>query len=166
VARCPRNTPGCCGSFRGVESALLAKQGKEVTAIERKAERHHAAQELARAWGVSGITFVHGDISDNLDALGSRDTLVAVRMIYYLGDQLDAVFSEVARHVPNVVLCGNRNRADAWRAGRPHEPLGDFNRYAAREGMTELLERHGYKTEVAAADGDEIVIGRKGMRDA
>lgn len=147
------------GSAEGVLACLLAKQGKQVTAIERRAERHQAAGELAEAWGISGVQFLHGDIAGHLGAIKGHDALVAVRMIYYLRGDLDTVFSEVAKHIPNVVLCGNRNRADAWRAGKPHAPLGDFNRYAAIEGMTELLERHGYKAEVAAADGDEIVVG-------
>lgn len=148
------------GSAEGVLALLLARSGKQVTALEMREDRHDAAVDLARTWGVPhGITFVHGRIDERLDLMDGQDTLIAVRMIYYLRESIDAVFSEAAKRVRNVVLCGNRNRADAWRRGVPHAPLGEFNRYAAREGMRDLLERHGYRISEEAADGDEIVVG-------
>ena len=72
----------------------------------------------------------------------------------------DAIFAALADNVDEVVLCGNRNRAERWRDGNPHEPLGEMNRYAAREGMTELLARHGYSIVSELTEGDEIVVGR------
>lgn len=149
------------GSAEGVLSLLLAKQGKEVTAIERSSERHEAAQALRDAWGMTGPRFICGDIRDNLSRLEGIDTLVAVRMIYYLRDELDTVFTEVAKHVANVVLCGNRNRANRWRWGQEDEPGGPRNKYAAREGMKDLLTRHGYKIVAEVTEGDEIVVGRR-----
>lgn len=152
------------GSAEGVLALLLAKRGFDVAAIERSADRCDVALDLRDCWAkqddrLNGVRFFRGDVRDNLFLLNEADTLVAVRMIYYLGNDLDTVFAEVAKHVPNVVLCGNRNRADAWRAGRPHEPLGEMNRYAASEGMTELLVRHGYTITEEVTDGDEIVVG-------
>jgi SAM-dependent methyltransferase len=154
------------GSAEGVLALLLARQGKRVTAIERSAERHDAAQQLFGEWlgrekQFVAPTFINGDIAGNLYALHDKDTLVAVRTIYYLGDRLDAVFADVAKFIPTVVLCGNRNRAERWRAGTPDEPLGDMNRYAASEGMTELLTRHGYRVTQVALEGDEIVVGER-----
>jgi predicted TPR repeat methyltransferase len=154
------------GSAEGVLALLLARMGKRVTALEKSAERHESAsnlygQWLARERHFIAPVFVNGDISDNLHLLHKQDTLVAVRVIYYLGDRLERVFADVARFIPNVVLCGNKNRAARWRAGAPDEPLGDFNRYAAREGMVELLTRHGYKIAKEVTEGDEIVVGRR-----
>lgn len=149
------------GSAEGVLALMLAREGRDVTALERRADRHEAAKKLARKWGVTA-TFENGDIQDRLDLLEGRDVLIAVRMVYYLRESVDAVFSEVAKKVPNVVLCGNRNRADNWRRGTPHEPLGVFNRYAALEGMKDLLERHGYRIAKEVTDGDEIVVGVMG----
>lgn len=148
------------GSAEGVLSLLLARQGKDVTALERQPERHEAAQRLRDAWDVSGARFICGDIRNNLSWLKGVDTLLAVRVIYYFGDAIDDIFAEVAKHVPHVVLCGNKNRAARWRLGTPDEPLGDFNRYAASEGMTDLLLRHGYRIVKLVTDGDEIVVGR------
>lgn len=153
------------GSAEGVLALLLAKQGREVVALERQADRHEAAQRLRDAWGmdVSGPRFILGDIRDNLNRLVEGiDTLLAVRMIYYLRDDLDRVFKEVAKTVPNVVLCGNKNRAARWRKGEPDEPGGPFNKYASREGMKDLLTRHGYSIATEVSQGDEIVVGRMG----
>lgn len=149
------------GSAEGVLALLLAKRGDEVVALERSPERHEAAQILRDAWGmdVSGPRFICGDIRDNLSRLDGVDTLVAVRMVYYLRDDLDKVFDEV--RVSNVVLCGNRNRANRWRHGVADEPGGPHNYYASREGMRALLERHGYDIVSEVTEGDEIVVGRK-----
>lgn len=148
------------GSAEGVLACLLARDRREVTAIEANAGRHDDARALAKRWGVSP-TFVCGRIEDNLHLIEGADVFLAVRAIYYWGEHLDAIFAEVAKHVPTVVLCGNGNRAKAWRAGRPHEPLGEMNRYAAYEGMAELLTRHGYAITDELRDGDEIVVGTK-----
>lgn len=157
------------GSAEGVLALLLAKRGDRVTAIERSRARWEAAMDLAKRWDVPNVMFALGDaallckdVPDVGHPLDNAEALVAVRMIYYLGDQLDTIFAEIAKHVPTVVLCGNRNRAESWRSGYPHAPLGDFNRYAASEGMIEVLERHGYQAEIAEKNGDEIVIGRRG----
>jgi hypothetical protein len=93
--------------------------------------------------------------------LANKDTLVAVRVIYYLGGRLNTIFADVAKFIPTVVLCGNGNRAAAVAGWKADEPLGDFNRYAAREGMIELLERHGYRISKVVSEGDEIVVGEK-----
>lgn len=149
------------GSAEGVLALLLARQGKQVTAIERQRERHEAAQKLRDAWEANGVRFVNGDIRDNLRRLEGVDTLVAVRMIYYLKDDLDAVFKAVANKVPNVVLCGNRNRADRHRKGivDPNSNADDY--YASREGMRDVLQRHGYVIVEEVTEGDEIVVGRR-----
>lgn len=154
------------GSAEGVLALLLARQGKQVVAIEKSEERHHDAMKLYAQWqareeGFEAPNFVNGDVASNLWALQGRDTLVAVRMIYYLGDRLDGVFADVAKFIPRVVLCGNRNRAERWRAGNPDPPLGDMNRYAALEGMTELLTHHGYGITQTVCEGDEIVVGER-----
>lgn len=153
------------GSAEGVLALLLAKEGKQVTALEKSPERHEAAQALRDAWGmdVNGPRFICGDAIANLGRLEGHDTLLCVRSIYYLGNGLDALFNTAAKHIPNVVLCGNGNRAGRWRSGNPDAPLLEWNRYAAREGMIELLERHGYRIvrEGSVNKGDEVVVGQK-----
>jgi SAM-dependent methyltransferase len=148
------------GSAEGVLALLLVKAGKQVVALERQVERHDAAERLRESWGMAqGPRFICGDIRNNLAQLEEADTLVAVRMIYYLRDDLDDVFAQVAKSVPNVVLCGNRNRADRYRAGVRDDPGGPHNYYASIGGMTELLMRHGYKIKIVVDEGDEIVVG-------
>lgn len=154
------------GSAEGVLSLLLAKEGKQVTALEKSEERHAQALNLYAAWLAQDQhfpipRFVNGYAADCLHLLENIDTLVAVRVIYYLGNTLDRIFHEVAQKIPTVVLCGNKNRAARWRAGMPDEPLGDDNRYAAHEGMSELLERHGYRITQRVLEGDEIVVGER-----
>lgn len=149
------------GSAEGVLACLLAKRGHRVTALEAQKARHDDAKALAKAWGASGITFVNGKMQANLDRLAGHDVFVGVRSIYYLRDEIDAVFAHIAETVPNVVLCGNKGRAKRYHAGTPDQPLGEFNFYASREGMRAVLERHGYEITAEVADGDAIVVGRK-----
>jgi hypothetical protein len=170
------------GSAEGVLACLLAMQGRTaVTALEQNEGRHQVGPKLYAAWRkrfatvrvtsrptkVEPVPFVsprfeHGNILDRLDLLEGVDVLVAVRMIYYLGDRIDEVFAAAgAAGIGSIVLCGNRNRADAWRRGQPHEPLGEYNAYAAREGMISILERHGYRIVDEVKEGDEIVVGRR-----
>lgn len=155
------------GSAEGVLALLLARQGRYVTAVERSEERDAAAHRLYAEWLAReehfiAPTFVNADIGQKLDLLNGMDTLVAVRTIYYLRDDIDRVFSEVAKKVPNVVLCGNRNRAERWRQGVPDDEGGPHNFYASREGMTDLLTRHGYSIASEVLEGDEIVVGYMG----
>lgn len=151
------------GSAEGVLAALLAKRGDLVTAVERRAERHEAAIRLAAEWGVSGINFAHGDAAKLVagNGLDGIDVLLAVRVIYYLRENLDPLFAAAARRVPTVVLCGNRNRAARWRDCVPDDPGGAENYYASLEGMKALLMRHGYRIASEVADGDPIVVGKK-----
>lgn len=153
------------GSAEGVLALLLASMGKHVTALEKSEERHESAANLYSDWlgrekRFLPPKFINGTIGNRLDLLNGIDTLVAVRMIYYLRSDLDRVFAAVAAaKIPTVVLCGNGNRAARWRAGVPDEPGGPFNFYASREGMGELLKRHGYRIAVEVTEGDEIVVG-------
>lgn len=156
------------GSAEGVLALMLAKAGKHVTALERKFVRHQAAIALRDEWLRRGIlpagartAHVHGDIvpAIKLVEAGAFDTMVAVRMIYYLGGNLDAVFSEVALKVPNVVLCGNKSRAQWWRDGIPNRNDRADNYYASHEGMIDLLTRHGYEIKTVVREGDPIVVG-------
>lgn len=152
------------GSAEGVLALLLAKKGFDVAALERSDDRYMAALDLRGQWlkydaRLSAVRFFKGDIRDNLFLLNQTDTLVAVRMIYYLGDTLDTVFAEAAKKVPNVVLCGNKNRAQWWRDGIPNRNDRADNYYASHEGMADLLERHGYTIKTVIKEGDPIVIG-------
>jgi 2-polyprenyl-3-methyl-5-hydroxy-6-metoxy-1,4-benzoquinol methylase len=149
------------GSAEGVLALLLAKQGKSVTAIERRSERHEAAQGLRDSWGVEGVRFICGDIRNNLFRFEGIDTLLCVRSIYYLSDELDDVFAEAAKHVRNVVLCGNQNRARWWREGLPNRNDRADNYYASADGMRDVLCRHGFEIANEVLEGDPIVVGHR-----
>lgn len=155
------------GSAEGVLALLLAKQGKQVTALEANADRHEAAIELCLEWqgqkDFAPPRFVNGRLGARLDLLDNIDTFVAVRMIYYLRDEIDWTFRHIAAKVPVVVLCGNRNRAHRYYTGTipPDDGLGRFNYYASVGGMEDILKRHGYKVKRVVREGDPIVVGRK-----
>lgn len=150
------------GSAEGVLACLMAREGKQVTALEANSSRHADALKLSETWSAKGVAFVCGRIEELTLEPGQFDTLIAVRMIYYLRGQIDEVFAQVAKAIPNVVLCGNKGRATRYHAGRPDEPLGEFNYYASREGMRDLLQRHGYRITGEVAEGDAIVVGSRG----
>lgn len=157
------------GSAEGVLSLLLARDGygnkQVVIGLEKQPARHASALRLRQEWAgyefAGEVAFENGAIQDRLDLLNEIDTLVAVRVIYYLGDDLDLVFEKVARKVPNVVLCGNGNRANWWRQGIPNRNDRADNYYASHEGMTDLLLRHGYRIKTVIEEGDPIVVGKR-----
>jgi protein-L-isoaspartate O-methyltransferase len=156
------------GAAEGVLSLLLAERKRKVYAVERNRERHEEAvrlQELWRAQGrdVSRCEMIMGDLREHFDLLQKVDTLVAIRSIYYLRDQIADLFSEVGKHVRYVVLCGNKNRAQRYfeTNGQPDDNLGPFNFYASIDGMRKVLEDSGYTIDKIVPEGDPIVIGIK-----
>lgn len=137
------------GAAEGVLSLLLAQNKDQVLALEKNESRHQEALRLKasmllRERDVGRCEMVLGDIRERFDLLQGIDTLVAVRSIYYLRDQLGGVFDRIGRSVPNVVLCGNRFRAQKYRNGDTDDAVGHYNYYASLEGMTWLLEGCGY----------------------
>lgn len=149
------------GSAEGVLALTLARAGKTVTALERRTDRHDAALRLRDIWGGASPVFINAAVGDSLDLLEGKDTLVAVRVIYYLGADLDRLFAAAAEKVPNVVLCGNKGRAMWWREGLPNKHDRADNYYASANGMCDVLERHGYEITDLVMDGDPIVVGRR-----
>lgn len=156
------------GSAEGVLACLLAREGSysRIIAVERQKARHENAMRLYETWRgrfpMGGMMqFVNADIKDRLELLEGVDCLVAKRVIYYLRDDLDAVFSAIAEHVPRVVLCGNKQRAGWVYEGLPDRKGGPVNYYASVEGMKDLLERHGYSITDEITKGDPIVAGVK-----
>jgi len=165
------------GAAEGVLALLLARNNKRVIALERHKGRHAEALKLQSHWRAEGMDvdrceMTLGDITDRFDLLQQVDTLVAVRVVYHLHEDIHRVFEECGKHVRCVVLCGN-----SWRARRHLEPNDDpgnktrqFDYYASFEGMVELLEASGYtivKTvpsvddlgQGIGEDHDPIVIG-------
>jgi hypothetical protein len=156
------------GSAEGVLSLLLAQKKEKVFALEMKRERYEEALRLKSFWQEQGrdvgrCEMVLGNIKNQLHLLRSVDTLLAVRSIYYLRGDLKDVFDVVGRHVPNVVLCGNKNRARKYLEahGNPDDRLGKSNYFATLEGMASLLQGYGYAIVDTVAEGDPIVIGAK-----
>lgn len=161
VPHVPMGTILELGAAEGVLAHLLARRGDSVVGLERSRERYESALRLRDAWG-GGAEMVCGDITNRLDLLAGVNTLLAVRMIYYLRDRLDEVFAEVAGNVPNVVLCGNKQRAAWWKAGVPDKAGGPMNYYASAEGMKDVLTRHGYTIKTEVTKGDPIIVGSMG----
>lgn len=160
------------GSAEGVLSLLMATRPGAlcVTGLEMRRERHEEAKRLKARWTelleceVIPCFMELGDICARLELLRQVDTLVAIRTIYHLrGGALSVIQRAAAEGVKNVVLCGNKNRAYRFENGLiPHDDgLGVWNCYSSISGMTELLERAGYQSDVVVTEGDPIVTGRR-----
>jgi SAM-dependent methyltransferase len=156
------------GAAEGVLSLLMADSDpqRQVTGLERNAGRHDEARRLQTRWRalgkhVDGCTMVQGDIRSRLDLLEHVDTFVAIRTIYHLQDAIPEIFAAVGAQVPNVVLCGNPNRALWPRSSPSTAKLGRWNRYASVEGMTEVLVSAGYTIGTVVREGDPIVTGHR-----
>jgi len=158
------------GSAEGVLSLLMASRdpSARVTGLELRTERHQAALELQMRWMAIGrhvewCSLICGNIADRLDLLEGVNTLVAVRTLYHLRDDVDRVLAAAAQHVSQVVLVGNPNRAKRYLAanGSPDDTLGAFNVYAGVEGMRLALERAGFTIGQIVTEGDPIVTGHR-----
>ena len=156
------------GAAEGVLALALARTKTHVIALEKHAQRHAEALELQahlreRGVDVERCEMVVGDIREHFDLLPGVDTLVAVRMIYHLHEDIDKVFAQIARQVPNVVLCGNAGRGCRAQSPdyKPANKTAEFDGYASGEGMCRLLEKHGYTIAQTVTKGDEIVVGAK-----
>lgn len=156
------------GAAEGVLSLLLSLDKDAVIALERQEHRHEEAKRLQAAWAereprVSRCEMTLGDLRTRPDLLDRVDTLVAVRMIYYLEEELEPVFRMISEKVENVVLCGNSDRAAFWErhrgGGLPRTGFGPYDYYATGEGMKSLLEKVGYRIETYIPEGDAIVVG-------
>ena len=157
------------GAAEGVLSLLMARRKKWVIALERNRSRHQEAVDLRRTWKARGFQvenceMVHGDILDRFDLLQRVDAVVAVRCIYYFKEHIEAIFEQIAINVPDVLLCGNRNRTQRLesRGGPdPSSKLGEYERYASEPGMREILEKHHYEIVDVVRLGDPIVVGHR-----
>lgn len=153
------------GAAEGVLALLLAGAGKTVLAIEKTRDRHEEALRLMARWrdlghAVGACTMLHGDVREHYSLLERVNTVVAVRSIYYLRDDVPKVFAEIGRRgVKRVVLCGNKNRAACYVAGELSDNLGEFNRYSSIAGMVEALTDGGFEIAEMVTEGDPIVVG-------
>jgi protein-L-isoaspartate O-methyltransferase len=156
------------GAAEGVLSLLLARDKEKVIALEFSEKRHKEALQLQASWRRKGFEvdrcqMVHGDIKQRFDLLPQVDTLVAVRVIYHLHEDIHQVFENVGKHVQNVVLCGNKNRARRYfeANGKFENKNLEFDYYASVEGMTKLLEASGYRVTRTVDEGDPIVVAER-----
>ena len=157
------------GAAEGVLALMLAaREGTLVAAVERHQHRHYEACRLKDRWRDLGLSvdrcrMVLGDIKDHIKLLDDADTMVAIRCIYYFKNEIDRFMVEVSQRVRNVVLCGNPGRARRFYAykGKPPDKLGKYNFYSSVEGMSKLLQDHGYCIKTVVKDGDPIVVGVK-----
>lgn len=150
------------GSAEGVLTLLIAMQkGVFCAGVEMREERYINALNLQKRWHELGIdvsraTMIHADIRNNLNIFEGIDTLVAVRSLYYLREHAKDVVKAASKHVKQMVFCGNKNRAAAWRA----DPQGEaFNYLASQEGMVELVLSCGFEVTTLVEEGDPIVVG-------
>ncbi len=157
------------GAAEGVLSLLLSKDKEMVYGLDISPHRHELALKLQNAWleqgyDVGRCKMLLGDLIDYIDLLKEVDTVVAVRVIYHFKEEIDVnwVFSEIGKHVKNVVLVGNERKAKYFL-----EISKDFHTspvpyyYSTVEGMKHLLKSNGYNVTNVVDEGDPIVVGSK-----
>ena len=149
------------GAAEGVLSLLLAQTKEKVIALEMKSNRYEEALKLKdifnkKGFDVNKCEIVLGNIDERYDLLEQVDTVVAVRVIYYLPD-VQKTFANITKYAENVVLCGNEGRAkEFYNSGKKRK-----NYYATVEGMENLLKSNGYIITEVISGGDPIVVGSK-----
>lgn len=159
------------GAAEGVLALLIADRDPDarVTALERRPSRVASSVALQERWralgrSVDGCRMVCGDIRDRFDLFDGVETLVAIRTIYHLREDIPRVFEAAAsRGVKSIVLGGNPGRARRHATGKlpSDDALGPFNYYAGIDGMSEVLSVFGYCIGAVVTQGDPIVTGHR-----
>ncbi|OYT15995.1 MAG: hypothetical protein B7C24_10130 [Bacteroidetes bacterium 4572_77] len=170
----PGNTVFEVGAAEGVLSLLLARSKGRVIGIEKTKDRHDEAMRLRQAWKAQGYKvdnchFFRGDVTKKLDLLENMDTFVAIRTMYYFGDNLNKIFTNVSKRCRHLVLGGNKNRALEYKKGNYKGNIGKDNYYASLDGMIEVAKTYGYaiiKTINEDTGQDPLVIARKPIQKA
>lgn len=155
------------GAGEGVLSLVLAQTKEQVWAIDINKRRHTKAVNLKKVWSkiglrVDNIHFIKGDFFQRLDILEKIETVVAVRLIYHLQEDIDDCFKAISEHAKYVVLVGNAEKALIHKKNIKHD-LGHYLKYATEEGMIEILTKHGYKIIKTDNTEDPLVIGEKAI---
>ena len=162
------------GAAEGVLSLLLARTKDKVVGIERSKERYLSALELQKTWKgldyqVANCQFHNVDLVDNLDLLDGIDTFVAIRTMYYFGNNLDIIFTNISKQCRFIVLGGNKNRAIQYAKGNYLGNVGKNNYYATLDGMGEVARNYGYNIEYSIDEDknvDPLLVGRKPLQKA
>lgn len=156
------------GAAEGVLSLLLSEKKQRVVALDHQQERCDDAIALRSKWSAAGFDVDRlevecGDIRDRSDLLEGMDTLLAVRCIYYLREDIVPLFERFGEHFEHIVLVGNGYRTRRWFDGRgqPRPDKYAYDWYATLDGMWSLLERSGHEIVHAVPDGDPIVVSRR-----
>lgn len=156
------------GAGEGILALTLAKTKEKVYALDISPFRHQTAKKIQDAWQKKGIPvenceMILGDVFDHIDLLPQVETVVAVRVIYHFQRDIDRIMEAIRKHAKYLVLAGNAEKAALYQNahGQPNHPLGNFLRFATKEGMVSLLEQYGYRIVQTVEQGDPIVIGEK-----
>ena len=159
------------GCAEGVLPLILAREGRSALGIEMSRKRLETAFALKTKWSDMGFDvaearFALGTWQENRHRLDSYDTLVLIRVIYYLGDEIDRHMDSIPESIETIVLGGNPSRVKEYERGDESAStvkVGEYGYYSTADGMRALLVRHGF-TNVQSeltCDNEPIVIGRR-----
>jgi 2-polyprenyl-3-methyl-5-hydroxy-6-metoxy-1,4-benzoquinol methylase len=151
------------GAGEGILSLALAGEKEHVIGIDMTPVRHEKAKEIQSAWrelgrDVDRCEFVLGDVFENRHLFKGVDTVVACHVIYYFIDRLEEFMKLISENVRYACFIGNAGRARHYKEG-DHSRLQGQEYYSTLEGMTEILERHGFSIAFSSEERAPIVIG-------
>ena len=154
------------GAGEGILSLVIAASKAKARAIDVTPRRYETGLALKEKWlslgkTAEGCEYVLGDALADPSLLDGFDTLVASRVIYYFGDNIDRFIAQAAERVEYICLVGNASRNRRYARGKVPADIGENVKYSTPEGMKSLLQKHGFEIIQTADFGDPIVIGRK-----
>ncbi|MBB4004823.1 class I SAM-dependent methyltransferase [Aurantimonas endophytica] len=159
------------GSADGTQSLVLALAKDAVCGVELMDLQFEEAERLKSAWlalgrRVENCAFLQASILESTLLLNGYDTVLMSRVLYHLRSDIDGLMGDIAASdVKHVVLVGCPSRTERWRKlGETGDSMGKFAYYATPEGMSAILEKHGFKitTSLAGQDGnDPVVVGAR-----
>lgn len=169
IASCLPNLRGLrtldIGTNAGLYPLRMAEAGaREAVGLELETGQAEFVRErFAKLTGrdYSAVRYVAADARTyDLGALGGFDLVSLYCVAYHLADAIDHVMEQLAGMTPLVALQGNLPRLTGEKyLGRSHQDL------AGVEGMSDLLQRHGFgeiTVHAPEANPKPVVLGRRG----
>ena len=150
------------GCNAGLVSLISKKLGaKKVVGIDKRDQAIEQAKMGVQSWGKKGllkdeknISFVSGNISDNLNLVRESNFLIMIRSIYHLRENILDIMN-IVKNKKDMVILVQGNLARKSKQKQEKTPYG--NKLALASSISSFLKSYNFDTFIIPG---EIVIAK------